>query len=133
VLLRNRDLLFLGRDVWLRIENNATPFTNAYGKGQVIRLPIAHGDGNYFIDDEGYQKLEQEGRIVLRYCLSDGSAPDGAAPNGAKGDIAGIVNEEGNVLGLMPHPERLCDPILGGEDGRGVFESLLNAVCGGLN
>jgi phosphoribosylformylglycinamidine synthase len=132
VLLRNRDLLFLSRDVWLRVENNATAFTNAYEKKQVIRLPIAHGDGNYFIDDEGYRKLEGEGRIVFRYRAPDGScSPGGDAPNGAKGDIAGIVNEEGNVLGLMPHPERLCEDVLGGRDGRGVFQSLLNAVCGG--
>jgi phosphoribosylformylglycinamidine synthase len=133
VLLRNRDLLFLGRDIWVRVENNATPFTNAYAKHQVIRLPIAHGDGNYFIDDEGYKKLEGEGRIAFRYCLPSGAAPMGVAPNGAKGDVAGIVNEEGNVLGLMPHPERLAEPILGGQDGRGVFESLLNAILGGLN
>ncbi|MDR1875607.1 MAG: phosphoribosylformylglycinamidine synthase subunit PurQ, partial [Synergistaceae bacterium] len=130
-LLRNRDLLFLGRDVWLRVENDATPFTNAYAKGQVIRLPVAHGDGNYFIDDEGYRQLEGEGRIVFRYCAPDGAVRASDAPNGAKGNIAGIVNEKGNVLGLMPHPERLCEPILGGQDGRGVFESLLNAVCGG--
>jgi phosphoribosylformylglycinamidine synthase len=136
-LLRNRDLLFLGRDVWLRVENNATPFTNAYAKGQVIRLPIAHGDGNYFIDDEGYKRLEGEGRIVLRYCPPDGAASSkgglgGAtiAPNGAKGDIAGIVNEKGNILGLMPHPERMAEPILGGGDGRGIFDSLLSAVGG---
>jgi phosphoribosylformylglycinamidine synthase len=138
VLLRNRDLLFLGRDVWIRVENNTTPFTNAYAKNQVIRLPIAHGDGNYFIDDEGYEKLKGEGRIVFRYCppegiASDVAAPNGVAPNGAKGDVAGIVNEEGNVLGLMPHPERLAEPILGGQDGRGVFESLLNGIRGGLN
>jgi phosphoribosylformylglycinamidine synthase len=126
VLLRNRDLLFIGRDVWLRVENNATPFTNAYAKGQVIRLPVAHGDGNYFIDDEGYKKLEGEGRIVLRYCPPDGFALEGAAPNGAKGDIAGIVNEKGNVLGLMPHPERMAEPILGGDDGRGIFDSLIS-------
>jgi phosphoribosylformylglycinamidine synthase len=131
VLLRNRDLLFLSRDVWLRVENNATAFTNAYEKNQVIRLPIAHGDGNYFIDDEGYRKLEGEGRIVFRYCAPNGGrSPGGDAPNGAKGEIAGIVNDEGNVLGLMPHPERLSEAILGGQDGRGVFESLLNAVCG---
>ncbi|MDR1048411.1 MAG: phosphoribosylformylglycinamidine synthase subunit PurQ [Synergistaceae bacterium] len=132
-LLRNRDLLFLGRDVWLKVENDATPFTNAYAKGQVIRLPIAHGDGNYFIDDEGYKKLEGEGRIVLRYCAPDGKTTDGRtfySPNGAKGDVAGIVSEKGNVLGLMPHPERLVDPILGGGDGRGVFDSLLNALEG---
>ena len=144
-LLRNRDLLFIGRDVWLRVENNATPFTNAYAKGQVIRLPVAHGDGNYYIDDEGYKKLEGEGRIVLRYCPPDGGVsngdapngvtPNGVAPNGAKGGIAGIVNEKGNVLGLMPHPERMAEPILGGEDGRGIFDSLVsdllsNAVGG---
>jgi phosphoribosylformylglycinamidine synthase len=133
VLLRNRNLLFLGRDVWLRVENNATPFTNAYAKNQIIRLPVAHGDGNYFIDDEGCKRLEGEGRIVLRYCRPDGKTTDGRtfyAPNGAKSDIAGIVNEKGNVLGLMPHPERLVEPILGGDDGRGVFDSLMNAAKG---
>jgi phosphoribosylformylglycinamidine synthase len=127
-LLRNRDLLFLSRDVYLRVENNSTAFTSAYAKNQVIRLPIAHGDGNYFIDGEGYEKLENEGRIVFRYCGADGGAGEGAAPNGAKGGIAGIVSEAGNVLGLMPHPERLSESILGGEDGRPMFESLLNAV-----
>jgi phosphoribosylformylglycinamidine synthase len=150
VLLRNRDLLFLGRDVCLRVENNTTPFTNAYKKDQIIRLPIAHGDGNYYIDDEGYKKLEAEGRVVLRYCSSkrdsqgptalergllvNGRSPE-YAPNGAMADIAGIVNEEGNILGLMPHPERLVEPILGGDDGRGIFDSLIsdllsNAVGG---
>jgi phosphoribosylformylglycinamidine synthase len=133
VLLRNRDLLFLGKDVWLRVENNATPFTNAYAKEQVVRLPIAHGDVNNYIDDEGHKRLEGEGRIVLRYCSSDGKTTDGRtfySPNGARGDIAGIVNEQGNILGLMPHPERMADPILGGGDGRGIFDSLLNAVGG---
>jgi phosphoribosylformylglycinamidine synthase len=132
-LLRNRDLLFLGRDVWLRIENDATPFTNTYAKGQVIRLPIAHGDGNYYIDDEGYKKLEGDGRIVMRYCSSEGKTTDGRtfySPNGARGDIAGIVSEEGNVLGLMPHPERAVEPILGCGDGRGIFDSLLSATGG---
>ncbi|MDR2528102.1 MAG: phosphoribosylformylglycinamidine synthase subunit PurQ [Synergistaceae bacterium] len=124
-LLRNRDLLFLSQDVWLRVENNATAFTSAYERKQVIRLPIAHGDGNYFIDDEGYKKLEGEGRIVFRYCAPDGSGT--VAPNGARGSIAGIINEEGNVLGLMPHPERLSEPILGGVDGKGMFKSLLSA------
>jgi phosphoribosylformylglycinamidine synthase len=122
-LLRNRDLLFLGKDVWLRVENNATPFTNAYAKGQVIRLPIAHGDGNYYIDDEGYKKLEGEGRIVLRYCLPDGTIPNGDySPNGARGGIAGIVNEQGNVMGLMPHPERMIESLLGGDDGKNILQ-----------
>jgi phosphoribosylformylglycinamidine synthase len=125
-LLRNSGLLFLSRDVWLRVENNETAFTSAYGKNQVIRLPVAHGDGNYFIDGEGYKKLEGEGRIVFRYCAPDGA--DAPSPNGAKGGVAGIINEAGNVLGLMPHPERLSEPILGGTDGRGVFESLLSST-----
>jgi phosphoribosylformylglycinamidine synthase len=122
VLLRNKDLLFLSKDVHLRVENNKTAFTSAYKEKQVIRLPIAHGDGNYYIDDEGYKRLEGEGRVVFRY--------EGAAPNGAKGDIAGIMNDSGNVLGLMPHPERHCEDILGSNDGKGMFESLLNAVGG---
>jgi phosphoribosylformylglycinamidine synthase len=125
-LLRNKGLLFLSKDVWLRVENNATDFTAVYAKGQVIRLPIAHGDGNYYIDDEGYKRLEGEARIVFRYCTPEGETPPGIAPNGAKGEIAGIVNETGNVLGMMPHPERLSEAILGGTDGRGMFESLLN-------
>jgi phosphoribosylformylglycinamidine synthase len=128
VLLRNRDLLFLSKDVCLRVENNGTAFTGAYRKKQVIRLPIAHGDGNYFIDDEGYKKLEAEGRIVLRYCSQDGAETKGFAPNGAKGDIAGIVNEAGNVLGMMPHPERASEALLGCVDGRAMFESLLAAI-----
>lgn len=136
VLLRNRDLLFLSRDVHLKVENSGTAFTGEYREGQVIRLPIAHGDGNYFIDDEGYRDLEEHGQIVLRYCAPDGSIGVSDAPNGAKGSIAGIVNKEGNVLGMMPHPERLAESVLGGEDGRGMFLSLLNtiaaqAACGG--
>lgn len=128
-LLRNRDLLFLSKDVYLRVENNNTAFTSAYKEKQVIRLPIAHGDGNYYIDDEGYKRLVGEGRVVFRYSAPDG-ATEGMAPNGAKGDIAGIINDHGNVLGLMPHPERHCEAILGGADGKWMFESLLNAVGG---
>lgn len=130
-LLRNRDLLFLCRDIYMKVENAATDFTCAYEKGQVLRLPIAHGDGNYAIDDAGYRELENEGRIVFRYCSPDGEVTPPHAPNGARGNIAGIVNEKGNVLGLMPHPERLSEAVLGGEDGRGVFESILGAVSNG--
>jgi phosphoribosylformylglycinamidine synthase len=126
-------LLFLSKNVCLRVENNATDFTASYAKGQVIRLPIAHGDGNYYIDDEGYKKLEGEGKIIFRYCTPAGDSPKGIAPNGAKGEIAGILSDKGNVLGMMPHPERLSEAILGGEDGKGIFKSLLNAVCGGQN
>ncbi len=133
VLLRNRDLLFRCRDVHLKIENNTTAFTSEYGQGRVIRLPIAHGDGNYTIDDEGYRQLEDNAQIVFRYCAPDGTLQASDAPNGAKGNIAGIVNREGNVLGLMPHPERLAEAALGGQDGRGVFESILKNVLNGTH
>jgi phosphoribosylformylglycinamidine synthase len=128
-LLRNRDLLFLCKDVFLRVENADTAFTGTYGTGQVIRLPIAHGEGNYTLDDEEYRSLTDEGRVVFRYCLADGG--DAEAPNGALGAVAGIVNEEGNVLGMMPHPERMSEALLGGVDGRGIFESLLESIVKG--
>lgn len=130
-LLRNRDLLFLCRDIHMKVENTSTDFTSAYKKGQVLRLPIAHGDGNYAIDDAGYRDLEDQGQIVFRYCSPDGGVDPSDAPNGARGNIAGIMNRKGNILGLMPHPERLSEALLGGVDGRGVFESILNAVSNG--
>lgn len=129
-LLRNRDLLFLCRDVYLKVENNSTPYTAEYAKGQVVRFPIAHGDGNYTIDDEGFRRLEGEGRIVFRYCSPDGSVSPADAPNGAMGNVAGIANERGNILGLMPHPERLSESILDGVDGEGFFKSIFKHVTG---
>ncbi|MDL2342947.1 phosphoribosylformylglycinamidine synthase subunit PurQ [Deinococcus sp. MIMF12] len=114
-LSRNRDLHFHCAPVHLRVENAHTAFTGAYEPGQTIEIPIAHGEGNYYADPETVARLETEGRVVFRYVDN---------PNGSLNDIAGIVNERGNVLGMMPHPERAVELLLGGEDGRGMFESL---------
>lgn len=129
-LLRNKGLHFMCKDVLLKVENNQTTFSSAYKKDQIIQLPIAHADGNYQIDDEGYKKLIDRNGVVLRYCEVDGTINENTAPNGAKGSIAGIVNEEGNVFGLMPHPERFSEQIIGGTDGRGIFESMFNGRSG---
>jgi phosphoribosylformylglycinamidine synthase len=128
-LLRNDSLKYVCRDVHLKVENAMTPFTRKYAKGEVIRIPIGHGDGNYFIDDEGLRRLEGEGQIAFRYTDASGKrgAP-GANPNGSLADIAGVTNARGNVLGMMPHPERLAEGLLGGEDGRRLFESIAEAV-----
>jgi phosphoribosylformylglycinamidine synthase I len=128
-LLRNAGLRFVCKDVWLRVENDRTPFTRGYRAGQVVRMPIAHNEGNYFADEETLARLEGEGRVAFRYCSAAGGVDDAANPNGSFGDIAGILDERGNVLGMMPHPERLADPELGGIDGRVMFEGLLAAIA----
>ena len=130
-LLRNRDLLFLCKDSYLKVENNKTSFTSGYEAGAVIRFPIAHGEGGFTINSQGLKKLQDNDRIVLRYCRPDGVVEADSAPNGSLDNIAGIINEKGNVMGLMPHPERLAEPILGGEDGRIMFESIFKAVTSG--
>ncbi|HYR54948.1 MAG TPA: phosphoribosylformylglycinamidine synthase subunit PurQ [Myxococcaceae bacterium] len=117
-LLQNASCKFVCRQVELMVENDQTPYSKALQGGQRIRMPVAHGDGNYFIDDDGLRRLEGEGRIVFRYIDN---------PNGSRANIAGIVNDGGNVLGLMPHPERASEAVLGAEDGRLVFESLLRS------
>ncbi len=122
-LMRNSTLRFVCREVRLEVANAQTRFTTAYAPGQIIRCPVAHHDGNYFADDETLHRLHEENRVVLRYA-------EGTNPNGAARDIAGIVNEAGNVLGLMPHPENLIEPEHGGTDGRGLFESVLGAQQG---
>lgn len=127
VLMRNASLKFICRDVHLRVEESRPPFTGRYRKGQVIRIPIAHHDGNYFADQETLARLEGTGRIVFRYADKSGEASSRANPNGSAANIAGIVNEEGNVLGMMPHPERLADPVLSGSDGRAMFEGFVEA------
>jgi len=132
-LVRNRSLRFVSRWVRLRVENAATPFTNAYREGQVLRIPIAHGEGNYVADEETLERLEAERRVVFRYCDADGRVTDAANPNGSMHGIAGIVNEAGNVLGLMPHPERAVEALLGSTDGAGVFESMRAHVLAGLS
>ncbi|GIX17366.1 MAG: phosphoribosylformylglycinamidine synthase subunit PurQ [Rhodothalassiaceae bacterium] len=128
-LLRNRDLLFICRDVHLRVETTDSPFTAAMRKGDVLRIPIAHHDGNYFIDADGLKRLEDEDRIVFRYADADGRVDEAANPNGSRANIAGVLNEGRNVLGMMPHPERAVEPELGGTDGRLLFESLLESLA----
>jgi phosphoribosylformylglycinamidine synthase subunit PurQ / glutaminase len=127
-VLRNRSLEHRAQWVHMRVENEQTPFTRAYRRGQVITFPISHGDGSYFADGETLRTLQDNGQVVLRYCDAEGNITPTANPNGSVENIAGIRNRRGNVLGLMPHPERACEAILGGEGGRGVFESLVGAL-----
>jgi phosphoribosylformylglycinamidine synthase len=126
---RNDSLKYVCRDVHLKVENAMTPWTRKYAKGDVIRIPIGHGDGNYYIDGEGLRRLEGEGQVAFRYVDAAGiRGVSGTNPNGSLADIAGVTNARGNVLGMMPHPERLAEPVLGGEDGRRLFESIVEAV-----
>lgn len=124
VLMRNRDLKFVCRMQHLRVERNDRPFTSQYDKHQVIKVAIAHGEGNYEADEETLKRLEGDGRVAFRYCDEAGVVGGAANPNGSANDIAGIYSEKFNVLGLMPHPENLIDPLVGGIDGRGLFKSL---------
>lgn len=123
-LLRNDVLRFRSHLVHVRVETTDTPFTSAYEKGRILAVHIAHGEGNYQADPETLSELEGEDRIVLRYVTPDGGLGPGSNPNGSAQNIAGIVNEGRNVLGMMPHPERAVEELLGSTDGRGVFESL---------
>ena len=123
--MRNASLKFICRDVTLRVDNDKTFFTKCYRKDQVVRLPIAHAEGNYFADDETLDRLEGEGRVVFRYCDEAGETTPQANPNGTQRNIAGICDESGRVVGLMPHPERLFELALGGADGRRMIESAL--------
>lgn len=117
-LLKNRHLKFICETVRLKVENNDTLFTSLYKKGEVIHIPIAHGEGNYYCDDRTLQELRDNNRIIFTY--------DGVNPNGSVANIAGIVSASGNVLGMMPHPERAADALLGGVDGLRLFKSILN-------
>jgi len=116
-MLRNRDLHFICRYVDLRVENNKTPFTSKMTKGQVLKIPIAHNEGNYYVDGKTLKKLRSNNQIILRYCNN---------PNGSLDNIAGICNEKGNVLGMMPHPERCSEEILGTDHGKLIFESMID-------
>jgi phosphoribosylformylglycinamidine synthase len=127
VLMRNADLRFICRMQHLRVESNQTRFAQAYAKGQVVKVAIAHGEGNYVADAATIAALEGAGRVAFRYCDAQGRVGGAANPNGSTNDIAGIYNEGFNVLGLMPHPENLIDPLVGGIDGRGLFASLMAA------
>src|SRR5688500_10060843 len=128
-LLRNASLKFVCAPIHLRVESSDTLFTSRYERGQSIVLPIAHGDGRYSADDETLDRLEGEGRVVLRYAPSALEAAEAYNPNGSMRDIAGIVNGAGNVLGLMPYPERAVDALLGSADGLPLFESILQRVA----
>ncbi|MEQ8747591.1 phosphoribosylformylglycinamidine synthase subunit PurQ [Pyruvatibacter sp.] len=127
-LMRNAGLRFLCKDVHLSVERNDTPFTQKYAAGKTIRIPIAHHDGNYFTDDDTLARLEGEGRVAFRYVTKSGAPGDDANPNGSRANIAGIYSEDLRVLGMMPHPERLIEPALGGSDGRPMFEGLMEAL-----
>jgi phosphoribosylformylglycinamidine synthase len=129
-MLRNTVLRFICKFVHLRVENDQTPWTNQARRGQVLRIPIAHNEGNYAADEETLRKLEGEGRVILRYCDEQGEVIPEANPNGAARNIAGICNEGFNVFGLMPHPERASEEILGSTDGRVIWESILYQVTG---
>jgi len=120
-LMRNANLKFVCRPVGLKVEETQNVFTRRYNAGQIVHFPVAHGEGNYVADEETLDRLEGEGRVVFRYAPGDN-------PNGSMRDIAGIINEKRNVLGLMPHPERVCDPLLGGTDGKVLFEGLVEAL-----
>ena len=126
VLMRNAALKFICRDVHLRVERSDTPFTRGYNAGQVIRVPTAHGEGNYVADEVAIARLEAEGRVLFRYAAPDGSLDPNWNVNGATNAIAGIVNDGGNVLGLMPHPENHVEAALGCTDGRGLFAGLVD-------
>ena len=128
-LMRNANLKYVCRDVWLQVEHTNTPFTRGYQSGEVIRVPVAHHDGNYFADDDTLDRLEDENRVAFRYCNKDGTRSDKANPNGSQRHIAGILNPNRNVLGMMPHPERLIDNALGGADGKAMFDGLIAAVA----
>jgi phosphoribosylformylglycinamidine synthase subunit PurQ / glutaminase len=125
VLMRNAQLRFICHDVYLRVERSDTPFTRGYNAGQVIRVPVAHGEGNYAADEDTIRRLEGEGRVLYRYCSASGEVGDTHNINGAAQSIAGIINSSGNVLGMMPHPENHVEDIMGCTDGRGLFAGLV--------
>ena len=123
-LIRNRDLNFICEHLCVSVETSDTPYTNEMTPGSVLRIPIAHAEGNYVCDDATLAELQREDRIVFRYCEPGGAITEAANPNGSRDNIAGICNHSRNVLGLMPHPERACEDLLGSSDGRDIFRSL---------
>lgn len=127
-MLRNRSLRFICRDVYLRCASGRSAFSSGLEPGEVLRMPIAHAEGNYFLDDEGLERLRAHDQIVFQYCSREGEVSAASNPNGSVANIAGITNERGNVLGMMPHPERAAEDVLGGRDGRRIFEAALDAV-----
>ncbi|MEO7998512.1 MAG: phosphoribosylformylglycinamidine synthase I, partial [Gemmatimonadaceae bacterium] len=131
-LLRNASLRFISEPVNIRVESIATQFTCNYHIGQVLQIPIAHGDGRYTADADTLERLEGEGHVVFRYVTADGRMTDASNPNASERNIAGIVNAAGNVLGMMPHPERALDARLGSTDGLPMFQSVLESFLAGV-
>jgi phosphoribosylformylglycinamidine synthase subunit PurQ / glutaminase len=127
VMIQNKSLKFICKDVTLKVENKNTIFTNTIDKN-LLTIPVAHGDGNYFADEETLRELEDNDQIVFRYSSSDGKISEEFNPNGSVSNIAGIVNKENTILGMMPHPERCCDPVLGKTDGASIFKSVVNNI-----
>jgi phosphoribosylformylglycinamidine synthase len=127
-LMRNADLKYICKDIHLRVEASDTVFTQGYDTGDILRIPIAHHDGNYFADSDTLDELENNNRIAFRYTNGLGEETDSSNPNGSQRNIAGILNKGRNVLGMMPHPERLADPTLGGDDGKRMFDGLVTAL-----
>lgn len=124
---KNEGMRFVCKNVYLRVENRLTKFTNSCPEDKPLNVPIAHGEGNYFADSQTLKILDEENRVVFRYCDRQGIVDNEVNPNGAVGNIAGITNVKGNVLGMMPHPERACEMILGSNDGRFIFESIMRS------
>ncbi len=129
VLMRNASLRFVCKQVNLRVENARTPYTTRLQEGQVVRIPVSHGEGNYFASDDALDRIEGEGRVVFRYCDAAGALAPEANPNGSARHIAGIVNEGRNVLGMMPHPDRCAEGVLGSADGKPLFESIIDHIA----
>ncbi len=128
-LMRNEHLRFLSRDVFLRTEETDTPFTSELQRGQILRVPIAHGEGNYYADDATLDELERNRQVIFRYCDGEGRMTSEANPNGSARNIAGICNASRNVLGMMPHPERCSEELLGNADGLGIFKSIVASLA----
>jgi phosphoribosylformylglycinamidine synthase subunit PurQ / glutaminase len=128
-LMRNEHLRFVSRDIFLRTEQTTTPFTAELAPGQVLRMPVAHGEGNYFAGDDVLDDLEKNGQVIFRYCDAEGRVTREANPNGSARNIAGICNVRRNVLGLMPHPERCAEALLGNTDGLGIFKSIVASMA----
>jgi phosphoribosylformylglycinamidine synthase subunit PurQ / glutaminase len=127
-LLRNDHVRFVCKDVYIRVENADTRFTTTCHEGDILKIPVAHGDGNYLIDEAGLEELKKNHQIVFRYCNQQGELTDSANPNGSIENIAGVINREGNVLGMMPHPERAMERLLGKSDGKKILQSVLESI-----
>jgi phosphoribosylformylglycinamidine synthase len=128
VLMRNAHLKFVCADVHLKVETSQSLFTNRYQEGQVIRVPVAHAEGNYFADEATLKRIEDRGQVAFRYCAPDGTVDGSGNPNGSIRNIAGVFNETKTVMGLMPHPENAVEPMFGGSDGMALFEGLADAL-----